>query len=101
MAQWEEDLGWAKPVVAGAFTASLLSSALVAPAAGHLIDKGHGRLLMVGGSSAGGAALLLLSFVQHVWQFYAAWVLLGVAMATCLYDPCFSYLLQREAAVAR
>jgi len=98
MAQWEEDLGWAKPVVAGAFTASLLSSALVAPAAGHLIDKGHGRLLMVGGSSAGGAALLLLSFVQHVWQFYAAWVLLGVAMATCLYDPCFSYLLQREAA---
>ena len=98
MAQWEEDLGWAKPVVAGAFTASLLSSALVAPAAGHLIDKGPGRLLMVGGSSAGGAALLLLSFVQRVWQFYAAWVLLGVAMATCLYDPCFSYLLQREAA---
>jgi len=90
--EWEKDFGWSKTELTGAFTISLLVSAAMSPIAGRIIDNGYGRYLLVGSTVFGAACLMLLSQVTQLWQFYAVWFFLGIAMAGCLYDACFAIL---------
>ena len=89
---WEAELGFSKTVLTGAFTLSLTISAVLAPVAGRLIDRGHARAVFGGSVSLAAVLLVLLSRVEEVWQFYAVWSGLGVAMAGSLYEPCFAIL---------
>lgn len=90
--EWERDLGWSKTELSGAFTLSLIVSAVLAPVAGRLIDHGLSRFAFVGGAMFGVLMLVLLSEVTTLWQFYAVWLGLGVAMSFTLYDACFAVL---------
>ncbi len=90
--EWERGLGWSKIELTGALTLALLVSAATAPFAGRFIDKGHGRALLTGSALFGAGLLVLLSQVTQLWQFYAVWFLIGLAMAGCLYDVCFAVL---------
>lgn len=90
--EWEKDFGWSKTELTGAVTISLLISAAASPFAGRIIDHGHGRRLLVGSTLFGAVCLVLLSRVTEIWQFYAVWILIGLAMAGCLYDACFAIL---------
>lgn len=88
--RWEQALGWSKADLTAAITMAVLVSALSSPLTGRIIDKGHGALLIGGSALAGGIGLLFLSIVNELWQFYAVWLILGLAMAGCLYEPCFA-----------
>ena len=101
IASWETSEGWDKTELAAAFTASLIISAIAAPAAGRLIDQGYGRLVLVGSAILGGLTIGALSFIQDIWVFMAAWLVLGVAMAGCLYEPCFAFVTRIRAASAK
>ncbi|MDA7947489.1 MAG: MFS transporter [Hyphomicrobiaceae bacterium] len=90
--EWEADLGWSKTELTGALTLSLLVSAASSPFAGRIIDHGHGRVLLTGSALSGAILLVLLSQVTSLWQFYAVWILIGLAMSGCLYDACFAIL---------
>ncbi len=90
--EWEKDLGWSKTELTGALTLALLVSAATAPFAGRIIDHGNGRALLTGSALLGAILLIMLSQVTQLWQFYAVWFLLGLAMAGCLYDACFAIL---------
>ena len=92
IARWESDFGWSKTDLAGAFTAALVVSAFGAPLAGRLIDKGHGRVVMVTCAAIGGVMVGSLSLVETLTQFYAIWLIIGFSMAGCLYEPCFALL---------
>ncbi len=92
LGQWEMDLGWTKTQISGALTCALIISALCAPFAGRIIDKGHFVSLHVGGSIIGVLLLVALSFVRELWQFYLVWSLIGVVMSAVLYEPCFAIL---------
>jgi MFS family permease len=98
---WEQDLGWAKTELAAAFTCALIVSALAAPFAGRLIDRGHGRKVLTISAFCGGLLLVLLSRVHELWQFYAVWLGLGLMMSSCLYEACFAYLTHKLGAAAR
>ncbi len=89
---WEQDLGWSKTELTGAFTASLIVSALCAPMVGRLIDRGFGRFVFMGGMILGAVLLCALSQVTQIWQFYAIWIGMGAAMSGCLYEPCFAII---------
>ena len=89
---WESALGWSKASLSGAFTLALLLSALAAPLAGRLIDRGHGALLLGMSSLLGALLLIVLSQAVEVWHFYLAWMAVGVLMAGALYEPCFAHL---------
>lgn len=89
---WERDLGWSKAVLSGAFTAALVLTALLAPFAGRLIDRGLARVVHPGGALAGAALLVALSQVHEPWQFYAVWLGLGVAMSVSLYEAAFAII---------
>jgi len=99
--EWERDLGWSKTELTGALTFALLVSAASAPIAGRFIDKGHGRALLTSSALFGACLLVALSQVTQLWQFYAVWFLLGLAMAGCLYDACFAILTRVMADQAR
>ncbi|MCF6321682.1 MAG: MFS transporter [Rhizobiaceae bacterium] len=92
MSEWERDLGWSKTEISGALTSALLLSALFAPIAGRIIDRGYFVTIHVGGTIAGVLLLLALSQVRELWQFYAVWSLMGIAISGVLYEPCFAIL---------
>ncbi|WP_099864176.1 MFS transporter [Pararhizobium haloflavum] len=89
---WERDFGWSKPELTGALTLAIVTSALVSPLTGRLIDRGRGPLVLTVGAAFGGLTMLLLAVVDTHLTFYLAWIALGAAMGCCLYEPCFAFL---------
>ena len=87
--------GWSKPEMMGAFTLGLAVWGAAAYAVGAAIDRGHARAVLTAGAALGGAGLLLWSRVQGLPLFYAAWALIGAAMAMTLYEPAFNVLTKR------
>ncbi|MEM8949649.1 MAG: MFS transporter [Pseudomonadota bacterium] len=87
---WEQDLGWSKTELSGAFTLALLTSAALSPVVGRQIDRGRSALVFAGSTLLAACLLAALSGITARWQFYLIWIGLGAAMAGSLYDPCFS-----------
>lgn len=90
--EWERDMGWSKTALSGALTLALVMSAVLAPVVGRLIDHGNARYVFTGCALLGAICLLLLSRVTLLWQFYAVWLGIGVAMSGALYEACFAVL---------
>ena len=90
--EWERDMGWSKTELSGALTLALVVSALLAPVVGRLIDHGYARLVFPGCAMWGAICLVLLSRVASLWEFYAVWLGIGVAMSGALYEACFATL---------
>jgi len=84
------DLGWRSETVIGAFSWSLLVSGAAATPVGMLIDRHGGRWVMGAGSLLCGAGFAALSQVHTVAAYYAAWTVLGVAMAMTMYEAAFA-----------
>ncbi len=89
---WERDLGWSKTELSGAFTLALVVSAVLAPGVGRIIDRGFGGCIFPGSAMLGSLALALLCMTTKLWQFYAVWIVIGVAMSGGLYEACFAIL---------
>jgi MFS family permease len=87
-----QERGFSLTVAMGGFSAGLLAAGLVSPAVGGLIDRYGGHRVMPFGSLAGALGLALLVVASHPLAYYAAWMVLGVAMAGSLYDPAFATL---------
>lgn len=99
--RFEAQTGWARSELSLAFTLAVATSAVAAPLAGRLIDAGHGRALMTGGALGGGVLLALLATVTHWPLFVLLWMGIGLAMACCLYEPCFAVVTRALGLQAR
>ena len=88
-------LGWGSATLMGAFTLGLAVCGASTYVVGAWIDAGHGRRVMTGGAVLGGIGFAAWSQVSEPWMLYAAWVLMGAAMAATLYEPAFSVLTKR------
>jgi MFS family permease len=86
------DHGWSKAFAMGGFSVGLLVGGLVSRYVGALIDRFGGHVVMPCGSLIGAAGLLALVYAPNALAYYAAWTVLGVAMAAALYDPAFATL---------
>ncbi len=86
----QRELGWSKPVLMGAYTFGLLVSAALSFAVGAALDRGHGRAVMTLGPLLGAAGMGLWALGSNVLLLYAAWGVLGAAMAMTLYEPAFT-----------
>jgi len=91
----QQAFGWSKPQTMGAFTLGLAVWGAATYAAGAAIDAGHGRALMSGGAALAGAGFIAWSRIDSLAMLYAAWAMLGAAMAATLYEPAFNVLTKR------
>jgi predicted MFS family arabinose efflux permease len=86
------ELGIGNVAVFGSFTVGLFASGFAAPTVGRLIDAHGGRSVLAGGSALGALALMVLALAQGIVSLIVGFVLAGLAMAGCLYDPAFATL---------
>ena len=88
------DLGVATPTVFAAFSVALIVSALLGPLAGRAIDRHGGRPVLVGTNLLFAASLAGMALAQGPVGLFAAWVLMGVAMGSGLYEAAFATLVR-------
>lgn len=88
------DLGVATPTVFAAFSVALIVSALLGPFAGRAIDRHGGRPVLVGTNLLFAASLTGMALAQGPVGLFAAWVLMGVAMGSGLYEAAFATLVR-------
>jgi MFS family permease len=86
------DHGWSKAFAMGGFSVGLFVGGLASRYVGALIDRYGGHAVMPYGSLIGAAGLIGLVSARSAYAYYAVWMVLGIAMASSLYDPAFATL---------
>ena len=95
------DLGLSREWFFGIFSAALLLSGLLGPAAGRVIDRRGGRDVLALSNLVFAAGLLVLAASTGILGLSMAWIVLGVGMALGLYDAAFATLAGLYRAEAR
>ncbi|OPX08309.1 MFS transporter [Mycobacterium sp. AT1] len=90
--QISADTGWSAPAVTAAFSAGLVTSALVGVPVGRWLDRIGPRWIMTAGSILGTLAVIAVVAAPNYGCFLAAWVVAGVAMSATFYAPAFAAL---------
>lgn len=92
IAPMEQELGWTRSSMFGALSAGLMVAGLCSIPVGAWIDRGHGRLLMTGGSLLAAVLFVVWSRIESLTVFYALWIGLGACQAVVLYEPAFAVI---------
>jgi predicted MFS family arabinose efflux permease len=87
------DLHTTATAVTGAFTVSILVSAVLAIPVGRWLDHHGGQALMTAGSVLGALMLAAWSQVHTLGQLYAVQIGIGIASATVLYEAAFAVVI--------
>ncbi|BBZ02382.1 MFS transporter [Mycolicibacterium chitae] len=90
--QISADTGWSAPAVTAAFSAGLVTSALVGIPVGRWLDRIGPRWIMTGGSVLGVLSVVAVAAAPNFGLFAAAWIFSGVAMSAVFYAPAFAAL---------
>lgn len=98
---WEEQEAWNKTTLTLALTAAMLLSAMLSPLVGSFIDRGRGPAVMGCGMLLGALAVCSLSMVTNTTVFIIMWMVIGVAQAAALYEPCFALVTRCRGAQAK
>ena len=99
------EFGWSRSVFSGALTIGTILGGLVAVGTGPFIDRYGPRWVLVGSFFVLGGTLVLLSQINHLWQFYTLEILgrmitMGIiALATSVIIPKW-FVSKRGRAVA-
>jgi MFS family permease len=89
----EQDLGASRVAVTAALSLGLATSALASVAVGRWLDRRGPRALMTAGSCLATVLMFAWARVESLPALYAVWLLMGVAMATTLYEPAFAVVV--------
>jgi MFS family permease len=84
--------GWSPPSVTAAFSAALVTSAIVGIWVGRHLDRRGPHAIMTAGSVLGPVALVAVARSPNLVCFIGAWIVAGVAMGAVLYPPAFAAL---------
>ncbi len=76
----QTDFGWGRGEIMLSRTIFLGIMGLTSPFVGRLVDRYEPRRVMSIGAFIGGIGFLLLTQTHNLWQFYAAYVVLGLGM---------------------
>jgi predicted MFS family arabinose efflux permease len=87
------DLHTSATAVTGAYTASVLTGAVLAVPVGRWLDRRGGRALMTAGSLAGVLLLIAWAGVETIWQLYIVQIGIGAATAASLYEAAFAVVV--------
>ncbi|GLZ32321.1 MFS transporter [Lentzea sp. NBRC 105346] len=85
-----KDTGWSNTWVVAGFSLAQIVSAAVGIPVGRILDRYGPRTVMTAGSATATTALIALTQSHALTWYFAAWTLIGVAMAGILYQPAFA-----------
>ena len=74
----QEDFGWSKALVAGAFALTRIESGILGPLQGWLVDKYGPRLILSIGIVIFGIGFILFSQIESLLAFYLTFALIAV-----------------------
>ena len=74
----QNDFGWSRTMLSGAFSLQRLESGMLGPVEGWLIDRFGPRAMVRIGVVVAGVGLMLLSQIQSLWQFYFAFAIIAL-----------------------
>lgn len=94
--QWEEHYGWSRAELTLALALAVVVSAVFAPLAGKLVDKGHGAVMQPLSALGGSLCLFMLPSISSLEMFYLIWGVIGFFMAGCLYEACFAFIVRHQ-----
>lgn len=86
------DTGWSLPWVVGGLSLGLLAGGMASPHIGRTIEHRGGRLVLSGSSILFALGFGCLSQATILPVYLAAWLLIGLAMGSGLYDATFATL---------
>lgn len=86
------DTGWLLGWVVGGVSIGLLTAGLISPRVGSVIDKHGGRPVLALSSVLFAAGLAGIGLAPALPVYLLAWVVVGAAMGTGLYDAAFAAL---------
>lgn len=95
------EYGWSFAVAMLGLSVGLGVSGLMSPYACGMVDKHGGNLVMSIGALVGACGMVGIVLATHPVMYLLAWVLLGFAMASTLYDASFSTLTYLFGTAAR
>ena len=72
------DLGWSTTMLSAGFAMARTESAVLGPVQGNLIDRFGPRVIMRVGVLLFGIGFVLLSMIEHPWQFFVAIIILAI-----------------------
>ncbi|KAA0092075.1 MFS transporter [Mycolicibacterium sp. P1-18] len=90
--QISADTGWSAPAVTAAFSAGLVTAAVVGIPVGRWLDRVGPRWIMTAGSALGCLTMVAVAAAPNYGWFVAAWIVGGVAMSAVFYAPAFAAL---------
>src|SRR5690606_7423795 len=88
------EFGLATPTVFAAFSGAMVASALVGPWSGRLIDRHGGRPVLIGTNLLFALALAAIGMARDLPTLVAAWLVMGIAMGSGLYEAAFATLVR-------
>ncbi len=95
------ELGVNEPTVFAAFSVALVVSALVGPHSGRRIDRWGGRHVLMATSVLFALGLAAMALASGPVGLFAAWLVMGVAMGSGLYEAAFASLVRLYGQEAR
>ena len=88
----ESHFGWSRTQLSIAFSLSRVEGSIMGPISGYLIDKlGSRRMVMIGLVVAGGG-FVIMSQMQNIWHFYAAFIVMSMGVGLGTWMPMMTVL---------
>ncbi|MGE0283945.1 MAG: MFS transporter [Rhizobiaceae bacterium] len=87
-----DDTGWSFTWVVSGLSLAMLVSGLVSPLVGRLIHKFGGRPVLASSAVLLAAGLGIMAMAPTLLVYLLGWLIVGLGMATGLYDAAFSSL---------
>ncbi len=72
----QSQFGWSRTALSGAFSLARAEGAVLGPLEGVLVDKIGTRRMVLIGYTILGSGFILFAFVQELWHFYAAFLII-------------------------
>ena len=88
-----QDTGWASTHIYLGLTLAMLMMALLSPWVARLLAHFGGQRVVVSGTLLIAASCLLMSVINTLMGWYAAWLITGIGMRLALYDGLFAALV--------
>ena len=88
----EQTFGWSRSQLALAFSMTRVEGSITGPAAGFLIDRLGARRMVLIGMVVLGVGFILLGQVDHLWQFYLAFLVMSLGAGLGTWMPMMTVL---------